>query len=150
MNPGVGAGGVAGSHVRNGPALVVGRTLLKLQGRGVPRGHPWSTVKLIVPVAEATNDWTPNGRADLQGSARPGFVRAAGRSGPDPTWDTRWPGRSLRLRTGPARSGRRPRRRQRSRMRRLPEKCTTSISKLEASSAYLHVVRVVLNPKRIR
>src|SRR3989442_9925386 len=61
MNPGVGAGGVAGSHVRNGPALVVGRTWLKLRGRGVPRGHPWSTVKLIVPVAEATNDWTPNG-----------------------------------------------------------------------------------------
>src|SRR5439155_16396928 len=61
MNPAVGAGGVAGSHVRNGPALVVGRTLVKLQGSGVPRGHPWSTVKLIVPVAVATNDWTPNG-----------------------------------------------------------------------------------------
>ena len=61
MNPAVGAGGVAGSHVRNGPALVVGRTLVKLQGSGVPRGHPWSTVKLIVPVAVATNDWAPNG-----------------------------------------------------------------------------------------
>src|SRR5437879_13741851 len=57
MNPAVGRGAMAGSHVRNGPALEVGRTLVKSQGRGAPRGHPSSMVKLIVPVAEATNDW---------------------------------------------------------------------------------------------
>src|SRR5262249_29441211 len=61
MNPAGGSGADAGSHVRNGPAAVVGRTLAKLHGRGVPSGHPSSTVKLIDPAASATNDWTPTG-----------------------------------------------------------------------------------------
>src|SRR2546427_3203808 len=64
MNPGVASGATAGSHVRNGPAFVVGRTLAKIQGGGTAPGvgmQPWSTVELIVPVADATNDLVPNG-----------------------------------------------------------------------------------------
>src|SRR5262245_5645332 len=61
MNPGIGAGGVAGSHGRNGPTFVVGTTLAKSQGSGAPRKHPWSSVKLMVPTPSATNDLTPNG-----------------------------------------------------------------------------------------
>src|SRR2546428_14049092 len=61
MKPAGGNGAEAGSHVRNGPAAMVGRTLAKSQGRGVPRGHPSSMVKLIDPAASATNDFTPNG-----------------------------------------------------------------------------------------
>src|SRR3989442_15835410 len=61
MNPAVGSGGTAGAHVRNGPALLVGRTLGKSQGRTGPCGDPPSMGKLIVPPAEPTNDWAPTG-----------------------------------------------------------------------------------------
>src|SRR5215831_7066723 len=59
INPAGGAGAVA-SHARNGPALVVGSTLEKLHAGGT-RPQPWSSVKLIVPVADATKVLTPNG-----------------------------------------------------------------------------------------
>src|SRR5215471_540532 len=59
MKPGGGAGAVA-SHFRNGPTLVDGRTLPKLQAGGAIV-QPWSSVKLIVPSAAATNVFTPNG-----------------------------------------------------------------------------------------
>ena len=57
--PAGGAGAVA-SHLRNGPTLVDGNTLAKLQAGGVTP-QPWSSVTLMVPVAEATNAFTPNG-----------------------------------------------------------------------------------------
>src|SRR5437899_11439507 len=59
MNPGVAIGATAGSHTRNGPTLVVGRTAAKLQGGGTAPGvgmHPWSAVKLTAPTPSATMD----------------------------------------------------------------------------------------------
>src|SRR5690349_9428900 len=58
-NPAGGAGAVA-SHRRNGPTLLVGSTLAKLHAGGTAP-QPWSSVKLIVPVAEATKVFTPYG-----------------------------------------------------------------------------------------
>src|SRR2546427_12281400 len=76
MNPGVGRGATAGSHTRNGPAFVVGRTLEKIQGGGTAPGvgtHPWASVKLTAPVASAAIDLTPNGpvKVDVAPGARP-------------------------------------------------------------------------------
>src|SRR5262249_32767340 len=59
MKPAGGAGAVA-SHFRNGPTLVDGRTTPKSQAGGATV-QPWSSVKLIVPSAAATNVFTPNG-----------------------------------------------------------------------------------------
>src|SRR5215471_4111579 len=59
MNPGGGAGAVE-SHFRNGPTLVDVRTLPKSQAGGA-MVQPWSSVKLIVASAAATNVFTPNG-----------------------------------------------------------------------------------------
>src|SRR5213594_4905782 len=62
MKPAGGAGATAGSHVRNGPTLVVARTAAKLQGGGTAPGvgiQPWSEVELIDPVASATSDMVP-------------------------------------------------------------------------------------------
>src|SRR5215472_16495687 len=59
MKPAGGAGAVA-SHFRNGPTLVDVRTVPKLQAGGA-MVQPWSSVKLIVASAAATNVFTPNG-----------------------------------------------------------------------------------------
>src|SRR5215470_13179013 len=59
INP-VGGDGAVASHLRNGPALVVGSTLAKLHAGGTAP-QPWSSVKLIVPLVEATKVLTPNG-----------------------------------------------------------------------------------------
>src|SRR5207253_366559 len=56
MNPAGGAD--VASHLTNGPTFVLVRRLAKLQGGA---RHPWSLVKLIVPVAVATKDWVPYG-----------------------------------------------------------------------------------------
>src|SRR3989442_14247580 len=64
MNPGVASGATAGSHVRNGPAFVVGRTLAKIQGGGTEPGvgmQPWSTGKLTGPAPSAPSEVTQNG-----------------------------------------------------------------------------------------
>src|SRR2546426_52220 len=56
MNPAGGAD--VASHLTNGPTLVLVRRLAKLQGAA---RHPWSLVKLMVPVPAATKDWVPYG-----------------------------------------------------------------------------------------